>query len=274
MSDKKSAIPIEQREIEFYDDMVTAVVAEDGTVYVPLKPLCKLIGVDWDAQRRRVDRDPILSELSMSAAVTAVDIDGTTRRPKTSHMITLPLDALNGWLFGINANRVDKSIRDDLLRYQRECYKVLYEAFSTGVAVRPDNDIMQSSEPAAVSFRTLTQMARLAREHYYLTKQIDENTKQIEGNSKRLGLIEAQLSNPSSYVTQEQAQLISGAVKAIATVLGKASGRNEFGAVYGELYSRYGVTSYKHIPAERFDNVMGWLRSWWAELTDNSDLPF
>ena len=133
--------------------------------------------------------------------------------------------------------------------------------------MRPDDELMQSSDPSAISFRHLMQMARLAREQYYLTKRVDDH-------ENRLGLIEAQLANPAAYVTQEQAQLISGAVKAIATVLGKISSRNEFGAVYGELYARYGVTSYKHIPAKRFDEVMGWLRDWWQQLTNNSDVPW
>lgn len=41
----------------------------------------------------------------------------------------LPLDYLNGWLFGVNANRVKEGIRDNLIRYQRECYRVLADAF-------------------------------------------------------------------------------------------------------------------------------------------------
>ena len=47
-------------------------------------------------------------------------------------MFCLPLDYLSGWLFGMNADRVNPEIRDRLIQYQRECYKVLAEAFSEG----------------------------------------------------------------------------------------------------------------------------------------------
>lgn len=260
--------PIEQREINFYNDKVTAVVASNNTIYVPVKPLCELIGVDWSTQHRKIQNDPVLADEMRSMVIRPqTSTEAESSRPKSSTMVCIPLNYLNGWLFSINANRVKDEIKDVVIRYQRDCYNILFNAFSTGVAVRPDNDIMQSEAPAAVSFRTLMNMAKLAREQYYMGLQ-------VEDNSRRIGLIEAQLSNPAAYVTQEQAQLISGAVKAIATVLGKSSGRNEFGAVYGELYARYGVTSYKNISSKRFDDVMGWLRDWWRQLTDGRDLPF
>jgi hypothetical protein len=44
-------------------------------------------------------------------------------------MLSLPLDYLNGWLFGINVNRVKAEIRERLIPYQKECYRVLAEAF-------------------------------------------------------------------------------------------------------------------------------------------------
>ena len=65
---------------------------------------------------------------------------------------------------------------------------------------------------------------------------------------------------------------ISQAVKAVAIVLGKQTKRNEFGAVYGELYRRFEITSYKRLPAARFDEAMGFLTEWHISLTGDS--PF
>lgn len=267
MSEKKSIIPTEQRTIPFYNDRVTAVLTEDGTVYVPVKSLCELIGVDWTAQYRRINRDAILAEMATSIAITATDVEEGSDRPKTSQMICLPLSHLNGWLFGISASRVKEAVKEPLLRYQRDCYTVLYEAFSTGIAIRPDNELMQSNDPIAVAFRNSLANARLARETYYLTQRVDDH-------ERRLGLLEAQLSNTGAYVTQEQAQLISEGVKAVSGVLSDRSGKNEYGGTYVELYRRFGVTSYKHIPTIRFDECMNWLRDWWQTLTDETDLPF
>lgn len=45
-------------------------------------------------------------------------------------MLFLELDYLNGWLFGIDANRVKPELRQRVIDYQRECYKVLADYFS------------------------------------------------------------------------------------------------------------------------------------------------
>ena len=44
---------------------------------------------------------------------------------------------------------------------------------------------------------------------------------------------------------------ISQAVKTVAMKLSKASGRNEYGGVYGELYRKFGITSYKQLPVAK-----------------------
>jgi hypothetical protein len=90
-----------------------------------------------------------------------------------------------------------------------------------------------------------------------------------------LEAVESLLGDTGRHVTPDQAMQISQAVKAVAIEMGKTTGRNEFGGVYGELYRRFGVTSYKEIPAAKFDDVMAWLGEWYRSLTDSSDeLPF
>lgn len=44
-------------------------------------------------------------------------------------MVMLPLKYLNGWLFGVDANRVKPEIKERLLDYQRECFDVLAKHF-------------------------------------------------------------------------------------------------------------------------------------------------
>jgi hypothetical protein len=41
----------------------------------------------------------------------------------------MPLDYLNGWLFGINATRIKEALRERVIRYQKECYQILARAF-------------------------------------------------------------------------------------------------------------------------------------------------
>ena len=64
------------------------------------------------------------------------------------------------------------------------------------------------------------------------------------------------VSGQASPFTEEQASQISQAVKTVAMTLSKASGSNQYGAVYGELYRKFGITSYKLLPAKRFNEAM------------------
>ncbi len=43
---------IEQKIIKFNGDSLTVVRIESGSVYIPIRPICGLLGVDWSAQRK------------------------------------------------------------------------------------------------------------------------------------------------------------------------------------------------------------------------------
>ena len=45
---------------------------------------------------------------------------------KNREMICLPIEYLNGWLFGIDINRCKPEIRETLIKYKKECYQALH----------------------------------------------------------------------------------------------------------------------------------------------------
>lgn len=94
-------------------------VLHNGKPHVGMKALCEQMGLDWEGQRQRVSRDETLN--STACVIKVVATDGKSRE-----MVCLPLDMINGWLFGIDAARVKEDIRARVLAYQRECYVVLY----------------------------------------------------------------------------------------------------------------------------------------------------
>ena len=89
--------------------------------------------------------------------------------------------------------------------------------------------------------------------------------------TKRVKTLEERLS-PGAAITEEQASQISQSIKAVALELGKQTKRNEFGAVYGEMYRKFGITGYKLLPAGKFQDCMRWLTEWYQSLVD--DIPF
>jgi hypothetical protein len=280
MSDK-ALQPTEQKTVLFYDDEITAVRLADGRVMIPVRPICEALGVDYSAQRQRLTRDEVLADVVMSVVVTTTDIDPQSKRPHTSEMICLPLDYLNGWIFGINASRVKPEIKERLLRYQRECYRVLAEAFQDGrLTTDPDADIealLQQDSPAAQAYQIAMAVVRMARQQLILEArllehgaQLDQHGNQLVEHTERLDQLEAAVSG--KHVTEAQAMQISQAVKAVALAIGKKTKRNEFGAVYGELYRKFSVSGYKQIPQRRFQEAMDFLNEWLQHYI--SDTPF
>lgn len=277
---RAALIPVEQRQVLFYDDEVTAVLVAEGErrqIYVPLRPLVDNLGLAWSGQYERVQRDAVLSEEIRSVRVTRTEPSRSGTRETAEvgrEMVCLPLDYLNGWLFGINANRVKAEIRERLIRYQRECYQVLHEAFVDGrLSADPDfADLLQSDSPAAQAYRIAAAMMRLARQQLVLEAQVETQGQQLADHERRLEEVEATLGDPGHHVTPEQASQISQAVKAVAMALSKKSGRNEYGGVYGEFYRRFGITGYKLLPARRFDDAMAFLSEWYQSL--EGEVPF
>ena len=268
----KALVPVDQREVIFYEDTVTAVLVEVDSreeIYVPVRSLCDYLGIDWSAQSRRINRDPVLSESIQGVAITTTpSADG--RGGGQQEMVCLPLKYLPGWLFGISASRVKAEHRDKIIRYQREVYDVLWEAFQEGRLTTTDSDfealLKQADDEVVQAYQIAQAVVKLARNQIVLQNQVVTNTQRIEE-------LEATLGDAGREVTPEQASQISQGVKAVAIVYGKQTGRNEFGGVYGELYRKFGITSYKLLPAKKFDEAMRFLSDWYGQLTDES-LPF
>lgn len=264
--DEKALVPVEQKQVLFYEDEITAVRLEDGRVFVPVRPVCTHLGLAWQGQQERIQRDDVLSAESRAVSVTlTARKDG---RSQTVSMLCLPLEYLNGWLFGVQARRVKPEIRERLVRYQRECYRVLFSAFQRG-ELAVDSEIavlLQQDTPEAQAYKMAAAIMKLAHNQLIMRGRLDEHERQLQSHTERLESIEAQLGSSERHITEAQASQLSQAVKAVAMEMSKQTRRNEYGGVYGELYRRYDITGYKMLPARRFEDAIGWLSEWLAQL--------
>jgi hypothetical protein len=123
MSDEKALVPIEEKQVDFSGDELTAVLVQTAVgeqVYVPVKPLSDALGLAWSGQYERLQRDEVLAEEAKLIRVTRI-------KPERGNpdILCLPLEFVPGWLFGINAARVRPELREKITRYRRECYRVL-----------------------------------------------------------------------------------------------------------------------------------------------------
>ncbi|KJU85334.1 protein containing Phage P22, antirepressor protein [Candidatus Magnetobacterium bavaricum] len=60
---------------------------------------------------------------------------------QSREMVFLPIDYLNGWLFNVSISRVkDTQVKAKLIRYKKECYKVLFNYFMQPALSKSDID--------------------------------------------------------------------------------------------------------------------------------------
>ncbi|TMQ42880.1 antirepressor [Haemophilus influenzae biotype aegyptius] len=104
-------------------------IEQNGVHYVAMKPICENIGLAWEPQVLRIKRDEVLSQGMIVMIMVAED-------GKKREMICLPIEYLNGWLFGIDINRCKPEIRGTLIKYKKECYQALHDYWFNGKAER------------------------------------------------------------------------------------------------------------------------------------------
>lgn len=75
-------------------DLIT--LQHEGETFAALKPIVEAIGLQWEAQLKRIKRQPILAT---SMSMMDIQMPGDDQRRE---LVFLPLKLLNGWLFGID----------------------------------------------------------------------------------------------------------------------------------------------------------------------------
>lgn len=267
MAMKKELVPVEQRSIDFYGDDLTAVRADDNRIYAGLTQMCNALGIDAQGQRRRIERHAVLSK-----GLQGVDKLATPGGIQSGYVLRVDMVPL--WLSGIRVSAIKEALRPKLERFQEEAATVLWEAFQEGRLTSDfalDN-LLQSETPAAQAYRMASAIMKMARQQLLLEAQMETHTAQLVDHEQRLESIEDQLGGQDRHVTPDQAMQISQAVKTVAIAMGKKTKKNEFGAVYGELYRKFGITSYKMLPAGKFEDAMKFLTDWHQNIV--GDDPF
>lgn len=283
MSNESTAlVPIEEKEVDFYGDTIIAVLVDvEGKrrpeIYVPVRPITNYLGVSWGSQRNRIMRDQILSE-----EVKGVFITNTPGGRQ--EMLCLPVEMLHGWLFGISVNRVKEELQEKVLQYQRECYRVLWEAFQTDT-LRALGQEPTGQQAALVQIAEMGRaITRLAEEQIELEDRVTDVEDLARGAHQRLDTAAKVIGNimsrqdqlealvaPGKPITQEQAAEISANVKALAQLLTEQDpSKNHYQGIFAELYRRFGVSSYKNIPATKYQDVMEFLEDWYKAAIGES----
>lgn len=283
MSDETNAlVPAEVRTVTFYGDEIAGALIrlEDGEqIYVPVRPICQNLGVDWSAQRQRIMRDEV-----MASEVRFVVITPTNSRGGDPNVLCLPIDLVPGFLFGISTSRVTKpGVQEKLTRYRRECFRVLWQAFRPDIVRADDLAPRPGVSGAQLAFEIATAVQHLARQQLELEERLNAAGRwakaiegrvegvegRVEGAEERIQALELRV-GPRSPIDDEQAAALAAAVRAVGYLLEKR-GTGDYRGVYTQLYARFGITSYKNLRREKYEQALAWLQEWYGELGNTGE---
>jgi hypothetical protein len=266
--------PLPRRVVPFYGDDLIAVQQPDGTIYVLFARLCENLGLGRESQVRRAQRHAVLGA---GLITLTIQTDGGPQQAQCLKLSLLPL-----WLSGVQVTRVKLELQDKLGRYQQEAADVLWQAFKPQILIEDDQAAMAPAahdealaqlQQIAEMGRAITRMAEqqmeLQRQQQALATRLDNAGRIVRGIQGeiadvqvRLGVLEDRLA-PAEYISEAQAAEVSNQVKALAELLtSKEAAKNHYQGIFGELYRRFGVSSYKLIRLGQYESVLKFLDDW------------
>ncbi len=281
----QALVPVDQRQVALVDGSeVLAVRAEDGTIYLPLRPMCESLGLSYRPQRRRIARDPALEE-----GMRDIRLETGGGRQATP---CLRLGIVPYWLSTIEVSRVRPELGDKLTVYKRWVIERVFEAFqretgightavATAAPVEHGGDAFSlvyirdmalaiaafAEQQIAFQEEQRVQNRRigtLEEGQGELTARLDRAAGVVGGLVRSVQALEQRLA-PGNVLSEEQAAEVSDRVKTVAEALTArdvAAGvapRNWYGAIYRALYKRYNVAGYRLIRQGQYADVLSWL---------------
>lgn len=146
---------------------ISAVSDENHNIFVPVKPICDAIGVDYPDQFNKLRAHEILSSTIVLSTMVAAD-------GKKREMVCLPLEYVYGWIFTINPRNVAESTREKVLQYQRECYDVLYRHFAGSLRRR-----VEENEAEIAALKAVNEAISLEKEAKTARRKAEERLEAI-----------------------------------------------------------------------------------------------
>ena len=131
------------------------IISENANKFVPIKPICDALGIDYPTQYPMIAADN-----------------------KQREMVCLPLEYIFGWLFTISPKNVAPEAKESVRRYRIECYKALFDHFSERSSFIEEkqqrlieqSDIVMAAQEA---FNQSKEQLKEAKKQYDMIKVID-----------------------------------------------------------------------------------------------------
>ena len=161
---------------------VAIMAGNDPKRLVPIKPICEALGIDDRSLRQKIQSHPILGSTGVLSTLVASD-------GKAREMYCIPFEFVFGWLFTINPANVKEESKESLIKYQQECYHVLYEYFASYASFVNQKQKRQAEDWARIQILKKEfheAKNKLAKATKQMNMTIDYSFEQWKANGKQL----------------------------------------------------------------------------------------
>lgn len=256
--------PREQLPVTYFGGVVLAVRHPDGTIYLSIRDLCDVIGLNRSSQMRRLRRH---ADLGKGLVPFLVQTAGGRQAQEF-----LALEKVPTWLLSVTARTTD-AVRDKLSYLQTYLVREVYAAFAR-LAGLPEQESRQIEDLEDLR-RLDTSLNALAERQAQIEASQDmareawrDMAAQIRALTDRLTALEQQTEGP---LTRGQ----RGHLYQLVQTWGAAKAKREprlsksaaFHAVWAALNARFRVARYEDIPAARYREAVQFVEMAYQALT-------
>lgn len=158
-----------ERLLDFEGKNISIVYA-DNNWWIPVKPICDVLKIEYTRTFKNLKEDEILSQLLAEQPTTGAD-------GKTYKMLCVPEKYVYGWLFSI------RSDSPELRVYKMKCYEILYSYFH-GI-VKNRFEILTRTDDIDIRIAELEQKM-LESNEYKEIQNLKKSKTNLRGQLKKL----------------------------------------------------------------------------------------
>lgn len=272
MSDAEERLPRRAtvQEIPFDEDRLLAVLLEGEGIAVPVREICRALGLDLDTQSARLREHDVLSHGLRIVRIRSGD--------RMRAVVAILHKYIPFWMATIAPRLVAESVRPKLIRYQIELVDLLAAIYGGQQrAALPAADAAASALQQRLSDAIAE--VRLAREALLAAQH--ETHAQLGSHEVRLTAVEGLMDElqeqiaSHTTITAAQREVIQRAIKRIALRYERQTGVEIFGRLFAQFCLDLGTPKYGLLPAGKYDDALDWLRRKAAEYLpdDPNALP-
>jgi hypothetical protein len=122
----------------------------------------------------------------------------------------------------------------------------------------------EETSPAARAYNLARSVMALAEEQMKQEKVLKKHDESITSIDNRVKQIEAKQNK--GFIAESQKAQITVKVRELGDLLSSVEGRSMYGTIYTSMYEEFGVSTYKNIPQDIFEEVMTWLEKKRSEI--------